>query len=145
MSSGNDMTVFLIDDDDVACEAMERGLNKYDIHFDLITAQDGIEALQVLRHQHPEKKLEQPFVILLDLNMPRMNGFEFLEALRTDPKLSANVVFILTTSNDDKDRMRAYSKQIAGYIVKSRTGPQFRKLTNLLTDYRDAVTLPKVL
>ncbi len=136
------LTVFLIDDDDVACESVFRSFKKHDIPFPIITAGDGVEALEILRGQHPDKTLSGPIVILLDLNMPRMNGFEFLQELRSDPDLSSNVVFVLTTSNDDNDRTRAYEEHIAGYMVKSTVGPQFSKLTNLLQGYRSSITFP---
>lgn len=138
------LTIFLIDDDDVACESVIRSFKKHDIPFDVVLAYDGVEALQILRGQHPDKKIVKPYIILLDLNMPRMNGFEFLDELRNDKVLSSSVVFILTTSNYDNDRARAYNKQIAGYMVKSDVGPQFSKLVQLLTDYKSAVKLPAV-
>lgn len=142
MSNPSQLTVFLIDDDDVACESVERSFKKHDIPYPIVTAHDGKEALEILRGQHPSKKIALPLVILLDLNMPRMNGFEFLQELRADPALSSHVVFVLTTSNDDNDRARAYAEHIAGYMVKSMVGPQFSKLTNLLQSYRSAVNLP---
>ena len=74
--------------------------------------------------------------------MPGMNGFEYLDVIRNDDKFSSNVVFILTTSNDDNDRSKAYHKQIAGYMVKSDVGPQFGNLSRLLMDYSSAITLP---
>jgi len=142
MNDSSELTVFLIDDDDVACESVERSFKKHEIPFPIVTAQDGIEALEILRGQNPSKQFTGPIVILLDLNMPRMNGFEFLQAMRSDPTLSSNVVFVLTTSNDDNDRSRAYAEHIAGYMVKSSVGPQFSKLANLLMNYRSSVTLP---
>jgi CheY-like chemotaxis protein len=74
--------------------------------------------------------------------MPLMNGFEFLAALRADPALRDTVVFVLTTSNAETDRARAYHENIAGYIVKSATGPQFSGLARFLTEYHRAVQLP---
>jgi len=74
--------------------------------------------------------------------MPRMNGFEFLQHLRADPNLHDEVVFVLTTSDADTDRTRAYHENIAGYMVKASVGPQFSKLAQLLQSYRSAVRLP---
>ena len=142
MSNDNDMTVFLIDDDDVACEAVERSLKKHDVNFPIVMAHDGLEAMEILRGQHASKVIKAPFVILLDLNMPRMSGLEFLQEMRSDPSISSNVVFILTTSNDDSDRAKAYEENIAGYMVKSSVGPQFNRLANLLKSYKCSVTLP---
>jgi len=73
--------------------------------------------------------------------MPVMNGFEFLEYVRESPSLQDTVIFILTTSNDDNDRTRAYENNVAGYMVKSAVGPQFAKLAYLMDAYRNAVEL----
>ena len=74
--------------------------------------------------------------------MPRMNGFEFLNELRSDPLLKETVVFVLTTSNNDADRNKAYNENIAGYMVKSAVGPQFQKLALLLEHFSQAVVFP---
>ncbi len=84
----------------------------------------------------------KPFLILLDLNMPGMNGFEFLDELRDDPMLRDSIVFVLTTSNSETDRPRIYRKNVAGYIVKSDVGPSFKKAVDLLDCYWTTVTLP---
>jgi len=137
------INILLVEDDDVAAEAVKRNLKKLSIEYPIIHANDGQEALDILLNQHPQKSISKPFLILLDLNMPRMNGFEFLNAIRTDDKLKDSVVFVLTTSDDDKDRSRAYHECIAGYMVKSGVGPQFAKLAGLLESYKLAVKLPK--
>jgi CheY-like chemotaxis protein len=113
------------------------------MHFPITTAQDGREALDILRNRHATLSIKRPFVVLLDLNMPRMNGFEFLEEVRADEELKASVIFILTTSDSDADRSRAYNDNIAGYMVKSAVGPQFSKLASLLQNYEAAVRLPE--
>ena len=141
MSQG-ELSVLLIEDDDVAAEAVVRGVRKHGLNRPVVIAENGLEALDVLRNKHPERKLAKPYVILLDLNMPRMNGFEFLTELRGDPILSESVVFVLTTSDNDIDKSRAYQEHVAGYMVKSSIGPQFYKLVQLLEDYKDAVELP---
>ena len=140
--SRSELNVLLIEDDDVAAEAVVRGVRKHGLNIAVVIAENGLEALDVLRNKHPERKLAKPYVILLDLNMPLMNGFEFLTELRGDPNLSESVVFVLTTSDNDIDKSRAYQEHVAGYMVKSSIGPQFSKLVQLLEDYRDAVELP---
>lgn len=140
-NSARDLTILLVEDDDVAAESVMRSLKKMGVDFPVVWVEDGLEALAVLRGQHPTKKVHRPLVTLLDLNMPRMNGFEFLQALRSDSQLKNEVVFVLTTSNNDADQMRAYQEQIAGYMVKSAVGPQFSKLAQLLLSYEQAVSL----
>ena len=142
MSNSKPLTILLVDDDDVAQEAIIRSFGKNDIGFPIITAADGQEALDILRGEHPEKRSEEPLIVLLDLNMPRMDGFEFLQIIRSDPLLVKTVVFVLTTSSADSDKAKAYEECIAGYMVKSSVGPQFGKLASLLKDYREAVTFP---
>jgi CheY-like chemotaxis protein len=135
------LQILLVDDDDVARESVVRNLRKHQIEFPVVFAEDGAIALEILRGKH-ERKIARPLIILLDLNMPRMNGFEFLQELRSDPALRNAIVFVLTTSSADEDRARAYQENIAGYMVKSAVGPQFAKLAQLLTDYSSAVLMP---
>ena len=136
------LTIVLVEDDDVAAESVMRSLRKAGCDYPVVWAEDGGVALQVLRGQDPARPAPRPRVVLLDLNMPRMNGFEFLQALRTDPHLHDEVVFVLTTSDDESDRTRAYHENIAGYMVKSAVGPQFSKLVALLQSYQCAIKLP---
>jgi CheY-like chemotaxis protein len=136
------MNILLVEDDDVAAEAVMRSLRKHAIDAPVTLAQDGLEALEILRHQHPSEHIEKPYLVLLDLNMPRMNGFEFMEEIRRDQDLHDSVIFVLTTSDNEHDRARAYAKNIAGYMVKSAVGPHFSKLTSLLENYRSTVKLP---
>jgi CheY-like chemotaxis protein len=136
------LTILLVDDDDVAAESVERSLKRHNVNLPLVVAEDGAIALQILRGEHPTRTLGRPHIILLDLNMPRMNGFEFLQEVRADQNLRDSVVFVLTTSNTETDRTRAYHEHIAGYMVKSAVGPQFSKLAHLLADYHTSVCLP---
>jgi CheY-like chemotaxis protein len=135
-------SILLIDDDDVAAEAVVRSLAKHSMHCPIAIAEDGNAALQVLRGTHPTIRIAKPYLVLLDLNMPRMNGFEFLRELRMDKQLRSTVVFVLTTSDSDAERARAYEENIAGYIVKSRVGPRLLGLARFLTEYRSAILLP---
>ena len=81
-------------------------------------------------------------IVLLDLNMPGMDGFQFLEAVRSDDELKRTVVFVLTTSSRDQDRYRAYNEHVAGYMVKSAVGPQFSLLAEFMTKYARSQRLP---
>jgi CheY-like chemotaxis protein len=142
MSRDSTLTVLLVEDDDVAAESVVRSLNRIGCTFPVVWAEDGAVALAVLRGQDASRKVPRPRVVLLDLNMPRMDGFEFLKHLRADPLLRDDVVFVLTTSDADTDRTRAYHENIAGYMVKAAVGPQFSRLANLLASYQSAVNLP---
>jgi CheY-like chemotaxis protein len=142
MNEGGTLTVLLVEDDDVAAEAVVRSLTKQGLHFPIVWAEDGAQALAALRGQDPSREVPRPRVTLLDLNMPRMNGFEFLQELRAEPDLREEVVFVLTTSDADTDRTRAYHENIAGYMVKASVGPQFSRLAQLLSSYQQAVRLP---
>jgi CheY-like chemotaxis protein len=134
--------VLVIDDDDVATESVLRSLRHCQIMLNCVTAEDGMEGLEILRGEHPSKKVVNPMVVLLDLNMPRMDGLEFLTEIRADAILHSTVIFVLTTSSRDADRSQSYQSNIAGYMVKSEVGPQFAKLARLLAAYGDAVSLP---
>ena len=137
-----DLNILLVEDDDVAAESVVRSLRKAGLPFPVVWAEDGEQALRALRGQEPARAVPRPRVTLLDLNMPRMNGFEFLHALRADAALCDEVVFVLTTSGAESDRMRAYQAQISGYMVKSAVGPQFSRLAQLLGLYQHVIRLP---
>jgi CheY-like chemotaxis protein len=136
------LTILVVEDDDVAAEAVVRSLVKAGMKFPTVWAEDGEQALHALRGNDPERPVPRPRVVLLDLNMPRMNGFEFLQVLRADPELCDDVVFVLTTSDADTDRVRAYHEHIAGYMVKSAVGPQFARLAQLMGLYQHTIRLP---
>lgn len=109
----------LIDDDAVDREVIRRALRELGAENSIIEAEDGEEALQKLERAL-EKGVDKPRVVILDLNMPRMNGFEFLERIRADERFRRLPVFVLTTSNSRTDKEKAYDRSISGYIVKSR-------------------------
>lgn len=132
------VSILLVDDDDIDVMGIQRAFTKLKILNPITRARDGAEALELLR----EGKLSKPYLILLDINMPRMNGLEMLDALRQDPQLSSSVVFILTTSRDDRDKLAAYEKHVAGYIVKQNAGADFLQLIGLLDHYWRIVEWP---
>lgn len=109
------LTILLVEDDELDVISVERSLKKLDNEYVLYTAYNGIEALKFLRDT--DLKLI-PDVILLDINMPRMNGIEFLKVLREDKKLKDLKVFIMTTSSEEMDRTDAEKLGISGYIIK---------------------------
>ena len=113
------VTILLVEDDDVDVMNVQRAFKKNNITNPLVVAGNGLEALAVLRGeagQEPINKL--PALILLDINMPKMNGIEFLTELRADPALKSLSVIVLTTSNEERDKVAAYDLNVAGYILK---------------------------
>ena len=135
--SDKTVTIVLIDDDNIDREAIQRGFHKHKIANPFVTATDGIAGLELLR-----KGVEKPYLILLDLNMPRMNGIEFLRELRSDEALNNSIVFVLTTSNDERDRWAAYEQNIAGYLLKSQAGKDFLHVIKMLDIYWRYVEFP---
>jgi CheY-like chemotaxis protein len=135
-------TILLVDDDDVAVEAVQRSMRKAQIPMHIVVAEDGQVAYEILKGKHPTKTINTPMIVLLDINMPRMNGFEFLDLIREDERLKPTIIFMLTTSGSDADRAKAYNKNIAGYMVKDSVGEHFKNLFTLLEVYRNSVALP---
>ncbi len=137
-NSNHPLSILLIEDDEIDVEAITRGFQKMKMNCSIELARDGLEALELLRNN----RIRSPYLILLDLNMPRMNGIEFLESLRNHPKYQDTIVFVLTTSNDERDRRAAYQKNIAGYIPKSEAGRDYINVINLIKLYQQHVTFP---
>ena len=107
-------TILLVEDDELDIISVQRSLKKIDSEYELHIAYNGKEALCKLK----EENAIQPDVILLDLNMPKMNGIEFLKTLRNDETLKHLKVFIMTTSSELVDRTTTEQLGISGYIIK---------------------------
>ena len=133
------INILLVDDDEVDVLNVRRAFARGRITNALWVAGDGIEALRMLRGGEVPAARR---LILLDINMPRMNGIEFLRALRQDPALQAIPVVVLTTSNDDRDRIEAYRLNVAGYLLKPVTFVAFIELMWALDRYWTLVELP---
>lgn len=136
--SESTVRVLLVEDNDVDAEGIQRAFQKQKIANPITRAANGEVALQMLRNG----EIQRPFLILLDLNMPVMDGIEFLKHLRADPELHDGVVFVLTTSKRDEDKFAAYDLNVAGYMVKSNVGHDFLSLTAMLDNYWRVVELP---
>ncbi len=134
--------IVLVEDDDLDAEAVERAFRKQKIANPIHKVTDGVEALGLLRGANGKPPLQRPYMVLLDLNMPRMDGIEFLEELRKDPDLLDTIVFMLTTSDAETDKIAAYRKQVAGYLVKSKAGEEFVNLTRMVDCYWRFVEFP---
>jgi CheY-like chemotaxis protein len=139
---GQSFHILLVEDDDVDAEVVIRAFRRKQISNPFTIVPNGIEALNALRGEGGRPRIPRPFVILLDINMPRMNGLEFLHTLRQDPELRRSIVFILTTSNSDEDKVAAYNEQIAGYLLKANAGEDFMNVIRLLDSYQCAVEFP---
>ena len=141
MMSDKTVTFLLVEDDEIDIEAVQRGFGELRIANPLIVARDGVEALEILRGDE-KPPLKQPYMILLDLNMPRMNGIEFLAKLREDSVHRDAIVFVLTTSKSDEDRVAAYDKHVAGYIIKSDIREGFDRALDMVDKYWRVVEFP---
>lgn len=132
-------SILLVEDDDIDAMSVTRAFSRMKIANSIVRAKDGVEALEILH----TGQIEHPYLILLDLNMPRMGGLELLQQLRSDPTLESSVVFVLTTSKDDEDKLAAYQQHIAGYIIKEKLDHGFEQLVKMLDHYWRLVELPE--
>lgn len=137
-AAGRSVPILLVEDDDIDIEAVRRTLRRADIDNPVHIAHDGVEALDMLYGRSGSERITQPCVILLDINMPRMDGLQFLEVRHGGINLKQSVVFILTTSDRRHDKMRAYELNIAGYLLKN----DLEKLAGLLGNYLDINRFP---
>ncbi|HEY0243178.1 MAG TPA: response regulator [Gemmatimonadaceae bacterium] len=133
------LNILLVEDDEVDVMNVRRAFERNNVSNPLYVAGNGLEALAMLRDGTvpSERRL-----ILLDLNMPKMNGIEFLQALRSDPELSSAPVVVLTTSNDDQDKIDAYNLNVAGYLLKPVTFSNFCERMTTLNKYWTLVEMP---
>ena len=113
---GNVATFLLVEDNDLDVENIERGFSRLGIANPVVRVKNGLDALDVLRGRAGRGPLDRPYVVLLDLNMPKMNGIEFLEELRGDGRLADTPVFVLTTSEHPQDVEAAHRHNVSGYI-----------------------------
>ncbi len=137
------ISVLLIDDDEVDVMTVKRAFKKNNMTHPLYVASNGVEALDLLRSNTLPKLLPgQRRLILLDLNMPKMSGIEFLRELRADPALRALPVIVLTTSNEDRDKVQAYNFNVSGYIIKPVTFSKFVEAMATLNKYWTLTEMP---
>jgi CheY-like chemotaxis protein len=133
------LRVLLVEDDHVDVMNVHRAFKRSHILNPLTVAGDGVEALELLRDGSlPTSRL----LVLLDLNLPRMSGIEFLREIRADERLKELPVVVLTTSDDERDRSDAHELGVAGYIVKPVTFLNFMEAMATLNKYWELVEMP---
>ncbi|MEY2859001.1 MAG: hypothetical protein RLZZ74_3314 [Cyanobacteriota bacterium] len=131
------INILLVEDDEVDVMNVQRAFRKNKISNPLYIAENGLEALAMLRSQDGKNPVVPPLrrLILLDLNMPKMNGLEFLHQLRADSELKSTPVVVLTTSDEDRDRLEAYNLNVAGYLLKPVSFANFDQIMIALNNY----------
>ena len=107
------LKILLLEDDQIEVMKLKRTIKKLGMHHELVEAQNGEDALKILKDSS-----NLPDIIFLDLNMPKINGLEFLKILKSDPVLRYLPTIILTTSNNRNDVLACYEIGVAGYILK---------------------------
>jgi CheY-like chemotaxis protein len=135
----NLVNILLVEDDEVDIMNVQRAFKKNNISNPLHIARNGLEALDMLKNMVPI-----PRIILLDINMPRMGGIEFLGELRKLPELRGASVFVMTTSNEESDKIAAYDLNVAGYILKPLSFEGFTSAVAILNHYWHLCEMPQV-
>ena len=136
MGSSKAVTILLVEDDEIDVKALRWAFDKLKIANPLVIARDGVEAWETLQ------ELPRPYLIITDINMPRMNGIELLRKIRQSEHCRDSIVFVLTTSNDEQDKIDAYDLNVAGYMLKSDMGTSFTRAISLVENYWKVVEFP---
>lgn len=125
------VNILMVEDDDIDVEALKRLFSKNGIRNPIYHAANGLEALEIMRGENNKDKLPKPYIVLMDINMPMMNGIELLKEIRNDQELKDSVIFVLTTSPRDEDINVTYKLNVAGYFLKQ----DVKELISLLSLY----------
>jgi CheY-like chemotaxis protein len=131
------VTILLVEDDEIDVKALKRAFEKLKIANPLVVARDGVEAWETLQ------TLSRPFLVITDINMPRMNGIELLRKIRQSEQLRDSIVFALTTSSDEQDKIDAYDLNVAGYMLKTDMGTSFTRAIELIDNFWRVVEFPE--
>ncbi len=134
--------ILLVEDDEVDAEYLVRSFRQQGGMLTWTVVGNGLEALALLRSPHSQTGLRYPYLIVSDINMPLMNGLEFLHVLRQDPELRKAVVYILSSSNLAADKAAAYAHQAAGYLLKATLDQHLPQFLQLLACYQALVEFP---
>lgn len=127
----NQKPVLLVEDDRVDAMTVKRAIRQIKMQHPLIHAENGEEALEYLKNPSNEK----PWIILLDLNMPKMNGIEFLQVAKRDDVFKSIPVVVLTTSKEQQDRIESFKFGVAGYMIKPVDYSQFVEMMQAIKMY----------
>jgi CheY-like chemotaxis protein len=141
ISNTQKIEILVVEDDDIDAKGITRAIEKLQIANPVTRVRDGSEALALLRNENGQS-INRPYLILLDINMPRMNGLELLEELRSDEHLKDSIVFVLTTSRAAEDKVAAFKHNVAGYMVKSNLEEGYISALKLIEHYWRIVELP---
>jgi CheY-like chemotaxis protein len=131
-------SILLVDDDTVDVMTVQRALKEIHVNNHVEIAHNGEEALRYLRNEDNEK----PCIILLDLNMPRMNGIEFLKIAKNDEVFKMIPVIVLTTSREEQDKVESFKLGVAGYMVKPFDYQQFVEVIRTIDVYWTLSEIP---
>ena len=130
--------ILLVEDDKVDAMTVKRSLRDIHVTNRLLLAGNGEDALQYLR----EPNGDRPCIILLDLNMPKMNGLEFLQVLKQDTILKKIPVIVLTTSKNEQDKLESFRLGVAGYMIKPVDYQQFVEVVRTINLYWTLSEMP---
>jgi chemotaxis family two-component system response regulator Rcp1 len=143
-NSPRPIRVLLVEDNPNDVEIARRALGKSSARTELTVARDGQEALDIL-HSHGNGEVPKPDLILLDLNLPRVDGREVLQEAKTDPDLRRIPIVVLTVSTEEEDVIRCYDTGVNTYITKPVRFEDFMKAVMTIDDYWVVTaTLPPV-
>jgi CheY-like chemotaxis protein len=130
------VNILVVEDDEIDVKALLKAFQKLKIANPVTIAKDGVEAWEVLQ------TLPRPFLIITDINMPRMSGIELVKKIRGDARFRDSIVFILTTSTDESDKLDAYDLNVAGYMLKSDMGASFIHAIEMVEKFWRVVEFP---
>jgi len=134
----NSKSILLIEDDQVDAMTVKRALKDLRLPHELIHSENGEAALIYLKAETSK----HPGVILVDLNMPKMNGIEFIKNIKADPELKKIPVVVLTTSRNERDIIESFEFSVAGYMVKPADYKKFMEAIKIIHDYWSLSLLP---
>jgi CheY-like chemotaxis protein len=134
----NSEPVLLVEDDSVDAMTVKRAFNDLKVINPLVHALNGEKALEYLKNEENKK----PCIILLDLNMPRMNGIEFMQAIKADDTLKKIPIIVLTTSQEERDKLESFKLSVAGYMLKNINYKKFVETIKAISTYWTLSELP---